>query len=83
MDKLFVLSVWRLSYTDKMNQVMEEYTFIYLNLKPYLQQYTVILINRIINADLKLRHAWKKKYWSLAYGGRNIKFGNSRPESTY
>lgn len=43
----------------------------------------MILINRIINADLKLRHAWKKKYWSLAYGGRNIKFGNSRPESTY
>lgn len=31
MDKLFILSVWRLSYTDKMNQVMEENTFIYLN----------------------------------------------------
>lgn len=65
-----------------MNQVMEEYTFIYLNLNAILKTIYRDLI-KIINADLWLRYVWKKKYWGLAHVGRNVKYGNSRPGSTY
>lgn len=47
-----------------MNQVMEEYTFIYLNLNAILKTIYRDLI-KIINADLWLRYVWKKNTEAL------------------